>query len=229
MISESKRFDPLEVPTYGTTEISEYLRIPYETLRYWTTNAGGTEPVIWLDSKNPPLLSFKNVVECYVLESIRRIHRVRLPRIRSAVETLRNQFNSKHPLADHDLETDGYDLFLEENEQIINLSRRGQIGIPEVLRLYLQRIERDESGVASKLFLLTLRSATPDPNEPRVVVMNPMVSFGRPVIAGTAIPTAEIAGRFHAGDTITALGEEYGIEIAKVEAAIRCEPQPVAA
>lgn len=228
-VTRPMAFKPLEIPTYGTVEISQYLRIPYQTLRYWTTYAGRTEPIIRLASTKPPLLSFKNVVECYVLESIRKIHRVGVPRIRAAVETLREKFSSKYPLADHDLQTDGYDLFIEEDQRKINLSARGQLGIPEVLKLYLRRIERDETGIAISLSLLTLRAATPDPNEPKIVVIDPTVSFGRPVIKGTGIPTAEISGRFHAGDGVSALAREYGIPIDAVEAAIRCEPLPAAA
>jgi uncharacterized protein (DUF433 family) len=54
-------------------------------------------------------------------------------------------------------------------------------------------------------------------------VIDPKVSFGRPVVAGTGIPTAVLAERFKAGDTISELADDYGANADAIEDAIRCE------
>jgi hypothetical protein len=55
-----------------------------------------------------------NLVECWVLASLRHRENLPLQSIRSAVETLREKYNSFHPLAERDFETDGVDLFIRE-------------------------------------------------------------------------------------------------------------------
>jgi uncharacterized protein (DUF433 family) len=53
------------------------------------------------------------------------------------------------------------------------------------------------------------------------IVIDPRVSFGRPVISGTGIPVAVIAGRFRAGESIAAIAEDYRQPEASIHAAIR--------
>jgi uncharacterized protein (DUF433 family) len=55
------------------------------------------------------------------------------------------------------------------------------------------------------------------------VVIDPRVSFGRPVLAGTGIPTAVLAERYKAGEPIAALAADYHCDTAMIDEAIRCE------
>jgi uncharacterized protein (DUF433 family) len=55
------------------------------------------------------------------------------------------------------------------------------------------------------------------------VVIDPELSFGRPVIAGTGLATEVIADRYKAGESIQELAEDYGRPAEEVEEAIRCE------
>jgi len=59
--------------------------------------------------------------------------------------------------------------------------------------------------------------------EPRYVLIDPYVAFGRPVLTGTGIPTAVIADRYKAGESIDELAEDYGQDRFHIEEAIRCE------
>ena len=45
--------------------------------------------------------------------------------------------------------------------------------------------------------------------EPFAVVVDPAVSFGRPVLEGTGIPTEILAQRYKAGDSYEQLVEDY--------------------
>jgi uncharacterized protein (DUF433 family) len=70
----------------------------------------------------------------------------------------------------------------------------------------------------------------PRPSEPKTIEINPMVGFGKPVIAGTGISTAIIASRFNARESVNSLAEEYGCTSQQIEEAIRWEGSlPVAA
>ena len=97
----------------------------------------------------------------------------------------------------------------------------------EVLDKFLQRIERDPNGIAVRLFPFTRTARIPSESgttdAPRIVAIEPTVAFGRPVIAGSRIPTVEIFERFNAGDSFAVLADEYGRPIAEIEEAIRCE------
>lgn len=72
----------------------------------------------------------------------------------------------------------------------------------------------------ARLYPFTRRG---DPNEPRRVVIDPRISFGRPVLAGTGIPTAMLAERYKAGESVDELVKDYGRDRLGIEEAIRCE------
>jgi uncharacterized protein (DUF433 family) len=55
------------------------------------------------------------------------------------------------------------------------------------------------------------------------VVIDPRISFGRPVLAGSGIPTAVIADRYKAGESVDELADDYGRKRLEIEEAIRCE------
>ena len=95
-----------------------------------------------------------------------------------------------------------------------------------LLDAHLRRIERDPSGLAVRLYLFTRKRT---PQEPKVVVIDPMISFGKPVLAGTGIPTAVIAERYKAGESMDELAGDYGRERFEIEEAIRCELEVEAA
>jgi uncharacterized protein (DUF433 family) len=74
-------------------------------------------------------------------------------------------------------------------------------------------------GVACQLFPLT-RGAD-GPEQPRHIVIDPRVAFGRPVLTGTAIPVEEVAQRFQGGDSIDTLAREFGVATDLVSEALR--------
>src|SRR5215510_21825 len=138
--------------------------MPPSTLRWWVkgwiyrTEAGErfSAPLIALPTlpeKGPLLLSFVNMVEAHVLDALRRGHRIAMHRGREALSYLEEHFPSSHPLADQRFETDGIDLFIDKYGQLINISQDGQLAMRNELRMYLNRIERNDAGVPVKLYL----------------------------------------------------------------------------
>ncbi len=225
--------DPRRLPAYTIAEAAHYLRMPEGTLRSWVAGrlypAGGqakrSRPLIHLEDPRHQYLSFINLVEAHVLAAIRRRHGVKLPKVRKALDYLRRRFQVEHPLIDQAFQTDGLDLFIECYGDLINASREGQRAMKEIIGVYLKRIERDAKGIPIRLFPFTRdteASAAPSA-DPRVVVMNPSVSFGRPVITGTGIPVSSIYERYKAGDSVADLARDFRLEISAIEEAIRCE------
>lgn len=215
------QFDPREVPAYTVAEAAHYLGVPKSTMRAWFAGQGRFRAVMRPADPRTLGISFSNLVEAYVLTAIRRRHNVALPTIRRSLEFLVRKLGAKRPLLEQQFATDGVDLFVEHLGQTINISRNGQIEMADVIRAYLERIERDTSGLPIKLYPF-MRNQPPR-EQPRTVVIDPRVSFGRPVIAGTGIPTAVLAEQFKAGDPVRVLAKEYGAEEEAVWDAIRCE------
>jgi uncharacterized protein (DUF433 family) len=137
-----------------------------------------------------------------------------------------------HPLADQDLLTESGEVFVEHVGRLVSASNQGQIAIREILQAHLRRVERDPMGRAARLYPFTRKREDPQAlqQEPRFVMIDPEIQFGRPVLAGTGIPTLVIADRYKAGESIADLAGDYNRPKEEIEEAIRCElPLPTAA
>src|SRR5258708_19945687 len=75
--------------------------------------------------------------------------------VRRAIEFLKDQFGSKHPLADHKFETNGVDLFVERFGQLMSVSQGGQLAVRQLLQAHLRRIDRDDRGFPLRLYPFT--------------------------------------------------------------------------
>ena len=82
--------NPPETPNYTLDEAARYLHVSPSTIHYWVIGEGGAAPLTTIFSRRPQiLLSFKNLVELFVLESLRCTHGISLQSIRLSVEELR--------------------------------------------------------------------------------------------------------------------------------------------
>lgn len=208
-------------PAYSLAEAAHYLNLPLTTLRAWCLGQRGFRAVIRMDGKNPWALSFLNLVEAHVLAAIRREHKVPLPAVRKALRYVQDHLEVERPLVQAEFETDGLSLFVERLGQLINASKEGQTAMREILQAHLRRIERDGKGLPIKLFLFTRRDGA-EPG-PAPVVVDPRIAFGRPVLVGRSVPTAVLADRFKAGESLKELARDYETSPAEIEEAIRCE------
>jgi uncharacterized protein (DUF433 family) len=213
--------DPRGLPAYSIVEAARYVGAPLNTLRAWLGRQIGFAGVIELPSDSDQL-SFFNLTEAFVINGLRRKHGVPLQRLRHTIEWLQSRVpSSRHPLADLDLSTFAEEVFLEEDSYLVNATRHGQLALREILEPVLQRVEKDPQGRgAVRLFPFT----RPAPQgSPRIIVIDPRVAFGRPVIAGTGIPTAVLHERWKAGESLVSLAEDYHRAPEEIEEAIRYE------
>lgn len=214
-----------EQPAYGTSEAAVYLKIPYQTLRYWLTGFKARPPIILPVETEPVRLSFMNLLECHALAGMRKIYNLKVPRVRRALANVSEAYQQPHPLVTEVFLTDRKDLFIERVGKIINVSRHGQMDL-NFFQMHLERVVVDSNG----LFRFFPFVVQPAPTEPKMIEINPMIGFGKPVIAGTGISTAIIASRFSARESISALAAEYECSPQQIEEAIRWERAlPIAA
>jgi len=228
--------DPREIPTYGIHESAHALKIPIVTLRSWIrgrnypTRQGVKrfKPLINLPDPDLPLLSFTNLVEAHVLDAIRYKDRIPLDNVRNAIEHLSERYHSAHPLVEYDFQHDGVDLFTEiesdlvAKHDLVNVSKRGQIALREIVEAHLKRIARDAKGSAVALYPFLKRSPQ-KVEEPKLVLIDPRISFGKPILVGIGVPTSVVADRHEAGESIAELARDYECETSQIQAAVDYE------
>lgn len=223
--------DVREFPIYSIMEAAFFLGIPRTTLTYWTKahdfpRLGHVEPFIkaagaqrdLFTGKDEALLSFYNLSEAHILSVITRFHGIKMNRVRGALNELQELglSNQSHPLLSREFYTDGRDIFTKTIEKrkkfTINLSQYGQLGLRQVLDLYLEKVERDADFNPIKLF--------PEKQSAKVVSIIPTVSSGRPIVDANGVPVATIWNRFKAGDTVPHIADDYAMDEAQVRGAL---------
>jgi hypothetical protein len=142
---------------------------------------------------------------------IRRKHGVQLQQVRRALDYVQKKCHVPRPLIDQSFQTAGRFLFIEQLERLVNASKGGQLAMPDLLP-QLDRIERDPAGLPSKLYPFTRAVDTSRSlSDPKIVVMNPRISFGRPSVGGVA--TSAIWSRFRGGDSPALRSQKVAVRV----------------
>lgn len=231
MARQQSRTDIFNEPAYTPNEAAHILCVSPSTLKAWCfgqarRTANGTsarfEAVIEPADPRRRLLSFANLCELHVLLAIRRQHEISLPKVRASLAYVRNKLKSERPLIDREFKTNGVHLFVEHASTLLNVTDQGQEAMRGDFEAALARIERDKAGTPIRLFPFSRASGAPE-QQPRTVVIDPRLSFGRPVIERAAVPTGIIRDRFSAGDSLAEMAGDYGVSEAEIEEALRFE------
>jgi uncharacterized protein (DUF433 family) len=220
--------DPNELPRYSVPEAARYLRMSEATLKSWVS--GRSYPVVsgerrWEGLIHRPdprdsRLSFANLIEAHVLTALRKQYRVKMPQVRIALEFAREKLGVDRVLLSKNLRVTKGNVFLEHLGKLINVGQGGQEAMPEILDAYLHRIDWDLQGAPIRMFPLTRDDYQ---NAPKLVTIDPVLAFGRPVVERKAITTSVIAERFRAGESMLEIAEDYDLEAFEVEEALRYE------
>lgn len=134
--------------------------------------------------------------------------------IRTALTYAEKQYGIERLLVHPDLLTMPREVFLDRIDQLVNLGRAGQLAMKTVLESYLARIDRDVEGLPEQFYPYV-------PGwEDKIVLINPLVSFGRPILKSKGISTAIIAERVDAGETVQFIAADYDLTPREVDGAI---------
>ncbi len=116
-----------------------------------------------------------------------------------------------------ELRTHAGEVFLDRYVDLINLSASGQLAMRKMFEDHLQRVEWDEWQFPVRLYPYVESTQTPSE---RPIAIDPLVAFGRPIVRRMGISTAAIADRIDAGESVSALAEDYDLSPEEIEQAV---------
>lgn len=218
--------DPRALPAYSLTDASRCIGAHPATLRSWFK--GRSYPTKKGPRRSPNLLvpaaadalSFQNLVQAHVVQGIRKRYHIPMHRVRDALAYLRDSMGSLDLLASEKFYHDTEHLLVKVEDRLVSLSERGQNVSETVLQQYLHRIDYAKDGFAARLHPFFYTS-TGQIHEPRHIVIDPRVAFGKPCLERLGVKTEVIAERFFAGEPIEELAADYGAEPEEIQEAIR--------
>ena len=216
--------DARSIPAYSIAEAGRYLRLSPATLRSWflgrpyptTRGLSQFPPVLKLAQRDPATLSFSNLIEAHVLRSLRTEHGVPLGAVRQALKYAERVLKIEQLLLREELCTAGGDLFLDRYGELMSLSASGQLAIRKVFEAHLKRVEWGDLHFPVRLYPFLVSDAT----DAKPIVIDPEISFGRPVVSKAFISTRTIADRIDAGEKVADLARDYDITKEMVEEAV---------
>ncbi len=214
-------FDRYNRPRYSVTETASYLGVSASTLRTWVDGrqfdtssgrAGFSEPLIQRPNESSGDVSFVNVVEAHILQVIKVDHEVPPAEVRNTLDYLCEELQSEHPLIEYEFTTHGKALFVKQLDKLLSGADWGQWELLPMLEDKLRDVEwRD-----GRLYRLFPKSSKTN----RLIVMNPALSSGRPVVQGSGVLASMISRRHNRGESIETLARDYRIDPKAVTAAI---------
>jgi uncharacterized protein (DUF433 family) len=220
--------DPHSEAAYSITEAARYLRLSPATLRSWVLGrayptaqgVGQFAPVLKLARRKPPTLSFSNLIEAHVLRSLRTEHGVPLPAVRKALAFAERELGIHQLLLRQELCTSGKEVFLDRYGELVNLSASGQLAMRIVFDAHLRRVEWGRLRFPVRLYPFLAAEGAGDA---KPIIIDPEISFGRPVVGGAFVSTRTIVDRIDAGEDVEAVARDYGLKRATVEEAVLYE------
>jgi uncharacterized protein (DUF433 family) len=213
-------------PMYLAVEAARWARTTPQTARRWVRGYEYRKPSgdrAWsppvTQRRSDDLLTFDDLVEIAAVAGARKAG-VSMPKIRQAIDFTKTELGITRPLLSETFLTDGRELFLRDAASAPNftsLNRVGQIAWSEIEAVLR---EVDYEGRVAARWWPTGRDAG--------VVIDPLVNFGRPIIATLGVRTETLVDRFVAGVDLEDLAEEYGTSPAAVQEAVRFENRSAA-
>lgn len=89
----------------------------------------------------------------------------------------------------------------------------------EIIHERLKYVSRDPHGVPEKIVLFPGTSSGPSSAS---IVVDPRLSFGRPVVDGFGVRSSIISERFMANESIEDIARDYAVPPEAIQNAIRC-------
>ena len=220
-----QREDLRNRPAYTVAEGARYLKVAPATLRSWVVGraypkANGLahfRPLIRPVTKQPPVLSFWNLIEAHVLRSLRTDHGVSMDALRKALSYAEKTLEIERLLLSPELRTGAGRLLLERYGELIELSASGQIAMRRMFNEHLARVEWDTKKFPTRLYPFSSSSA---PADNRPIAIDAQIAFGRPVVASRGVSTSAIAERIDAGESAAELADDYDLSVSEIEEAV---------
>jgi uncharacterized protein (DUF433 family) len=221
---ENTAFSDRDISAYALAEAARYTRLPAATLRSWvlgreypTAEGGGRfPPLIRPASRRPPLLSFSNLIEAHVLRALRTEHGVSVKALRNALAYAEEALGIDRLLLSPELRSEAGRIFLDRYGELIELSASGQLAMRWIFEEHLRRVEWDSANFPTRLYPFLFASS---PSEERLIVIDPRISFGRPVLVRRGVSTSAVAERIDEGEAVDDIAADYDLEPSEIKQA----------
>lgn len=215
-------------------DAARILGLPLPKLRRWADLEVSLEGVVCEDATPYGLskegirgkgiethLDFLSLIELFTIYQLREAG-VRFPEIRAARSELTEEFQTTHPFALKGLLLDGRKIATEltDTSHLLILNDQGQRAFGAVLKDFYTRIDFEQASQLAERYYPCGKDAA--------VVVDPRISFGRPVIKGTAIATETLQALANGGEPPELIAEQYEISEASVRDALEFEISRVA-
>lgn len=216
----------LDEPTYPATDAGRFIGLKPDRVRRWLKGYSyeyhsqfiSQGPVITGSSAGDT--SYASFLDLVDLLFVKRFldHGISLQKLRKALDEATRILDTRH-FARQSFFTDGRAIFLQVKEQggaMLELLSGGQWVISEIIAELAYQIEFDRRlGLASRWFPLGPEG---------LVVLDPMIAFGRPSVVGKGVMTANVYDFFVAeGRHVRATCRWLDLTQREVQDAVRFE------
>ena len=154
-----------------------------------------------------------------MLRALRSVHGAGMSSAWAALAYAEEQLDISRLLLHNELLTAGGALFLQELYHLVNPSRSGQLALRKLLKDCLNRVERDDQHLPFRLYPVVPRESA----NARAISINPRISFGRPVLAGSGVSTRALVDRIDAGEEVAVIAHDYGLDESQIHDAVLYE------
>jgi uncharacterized protein (DUF433 family) len=207
---------------YTLTEVSRLTDLHPNRVRSWfkqRPDGSGYGPVFQSDFQpvdGDYAVSFFDLIDVLVAGTFRDQFDVPMQVVRRAHGLLQTRLKTKHPFCHNELYTDGRDIFLcaanQLNEEILSeVVSRQQFFL--YIRERLHHIDYDELTKLARRWKIT-----------KGVVIDPLISMGKPTVENAGVTTYVIANQYEANaKDATLVADLYGISQKDVANAVNFE------
>lgn len=227
--ADSKSVNLFETGLYTVSDVSHLTNVHSARISRWvrgysyaSSKGRRRQQAVW-EPEIPAMegfisLSFNDLLEIRFVHEFREAG-VALPKIRSTIMALRKETQTKYPFSRRMIFTDGKGLFEKLHDEngkplLIELSTKHKhYSFFTVTLPYLRKgLIFDERGFVRRWY--------PDKEKFRSIVVDPKISFGRPVMEGTRINSSVLAAAAAAERSPESVADWFGIETDLVRQAI---------
>jgi uncharacterized protein (DUF433 family) len=207
---------------YGFAEASRLTGLNRHRVREWFRgrSTGSVRKPVFHGDYEPVdhdyAISFHDLIDVFVAGQLRE-HGVSLQTLRRVYEKMARELRTPHPFCRKELLSDGKIVFMrgldtEGQEELTEVLTKQKV-FPQILVPFLQRIDYDQATV------LATRWHIAD-----MVVLDPAIGFGKPIIEPVGVATAVLAAAYHANDRDAELvADWYNVHAEHVLAAVAFE------
>jgi uncharacterized protein (DUF433 family) len=207
---------------YGYREAARLTGLKPERVREWFRTRSTSvkrPPVFSSDYKaidGGRAISFLDLIDVFIAGQLRE-HGVSLQTLRGVYVRLQAELNAKHPFCRSELLSDGKIVFTrgmddkgqEELKEVLTLQKV----FPQIILPFLKRIDYGEVTELAERWHIA-----------RLVVIDPRICFGKPIVEAYSIPTTVLADAYQAnGQDAERVADWFNVNAEHVLAAVEFE------